>query len=62
MDESLGDRIGEVVCHVHDSEVERGLGANFTHWLSSVADRLETGRFRVDDNGHLWLDRAIQPQ
>jgi molybdopterin molybdotransferase len=62
MDESLGDRIGEVVCHVHDSEMERGLGASFTHWLTSVTDRLEAGRFRVDDYGHLWLDRTIQPQ
>src|SRR5215467_7017510 len=41
MDKSLGDRIGEVVRHVHDSEIERGLGASFTQWLSSVAERLE---------------------
>jgi cell wall assembly regulator SMI1 len=62
MDEALGDRIGEVVCHVHDSEIERGLGASYAHWLSSVAGRLEAGLFRVDDYGHLWLDREIRPQ
>jgi cell wall assembly regulator SMI1 len=56
MDPALGDRTGEVVCHVHDSEIERGLGVSYEEWLSSVAARLDAGRFRIDDYGYLWLE------
>jgi cell wall assembly regulator SMI1 len=62
MDHSLGDRTGEVVCHVHDSEIERGLGASYEAWLSGLATRLEAGHFRIDDYGYLWLDTEILPQ
>jgi cell wall assembly regulator SMI1 len=62
MDPALKDRIGEVVCHVHDSEIERGLGASFRDWLSSLADRLDAGRFRIDDYGYLWLDSEVLPE
>ena len=62
MDPALGDRTGEVVCHVHDSEIERGLGASYEAWLSSVAARLEAGRFRVDDYGYLWLETEAPPR
>lgn len=61
MDTALGDRIGEVVCHVHDSEIERGLGTSYCAWLSSLADRLDAGRFRIDDYGYLWLDSEVVP-
>lgn len=37
-----------MVCHVHDSEIERGLGASYEAWLSSLAARLEAGR--LDEN------------
>jgi hypothetical protein len=53
---------GEVVCHVHDSEIERGLSASFGDWLSTVADRLDGGRFRIDQYGYLWLDYEAPPQ
>jgi cell wall assembly regulator SMI1 len=61
MDPALGNRIGEVVCHVHDSEIERGLAASFGAWLSSLAQRLDEGRFRIDDYGYLWLDSEVLP-
>ncbi len=51
--------MGEVVCHVHDSEIERGLGASYQAWLSSLAERLEAARFRIDDYGYLWLDAEV---
>jgi cell wall assembly regulator SMI1 len=62
MDPDLADRVGEVVCHVHDSEIERGLSASFGDWLSSVADRLDGGRFSIDRYGYLWLDYEAPPQ
>lgn len=62
MDPAFNDRIGEVVCHVHDSAIERGLGASFRGWLSSLADRLDAGRFRIDDYGYLWLDTEVLPK
>lgn len=62
MDQSLESRIGEVVCHVHDSEIERGLGESYESWLSSLAARLDAGRFRIDDYGHLWLDHEVLPK
>lgn len=61
MDPALEDRMGEVVCHVHDGEIERGLGTSFKDWLSSLADRLDAGRFRMDDYGYLWLDTEALP-
>jgi cell wall assembly regulator SMI1 len=62
MDPSLGSRRGEVVCHVHDSEIERGLGASYETWLSSLVKRLEAGRFRIDDYGYLWLETEDPPK
>jgi cell wall assembly regulator SMI1 len=62
MDPSLGSRTGEVVCHVHDGEIERGLGASYQAWLSSLAERLGAGRFRIDDYGYLWLDTEVIPK
>lgn len=62
MDSSLAGRTGEVVCHVHDSEIERGLGDSYKVWLSSLAERLDAGRFRIDDYGYLWLDTEVLPQ
>jgi cell wall assembly regulator SMI1 len=62
MDRSLGSGVGEVVCHVHDSEIERGLGASYEAWLWSLAARLEAGRFRIDDNGYLWLETEVPPK
>lgn len=61
-DPSLGNRVGEVVCHVHDSEIERGLGASYEAWMSFLAARLEAGRFRIDDDGYLWLDTEVLPK
>jgi cell wall assembly regulator SMI1 len=58
MDPALGNRIGELVCHVHDGEIERGLGACFGDWLASLAERLEAGQFRIDDYGYLRLNRV----
>ncbi|MDH4323977.1 MAG: SMI1/KNR4 family protein [Betaproteobacteria bacterium] len=60
MDPSLGSRTGEVVCHIHDSEIERGLGASYEAWLSSLAQRLEAGRFRIDAYGYLRVDPEVQ--
>jgi cell wall assembly regulator SMI1 len=62
MDPNLRDQVGEVVCHVHDSEIECGLGASFGDWLSSVADRLDGGRFHIDQYGYLQLDYEAGPQ
>lgn len=62
MDPAVNDRIGEVVCHVHDGEIERGLGASYSAWLSSLADRLEAGRFRIDNYGYLRLDSKVAPK
>ena len=62
MDPSLGSRMGEVVCHVHDSEIERGLSTSYSAWLSSLAARLEAGRFRIDEYGYLWLDTEVLPK
>lgn len=56
MDPRLGDEAGEVVCFVHDGVIERGLGAGFGDWLSTVAERLEGGRFRIDEYGLLSPD------
>jgi cell wall assembly regulator SMI1 len=61
-DPSLGSRVGEVVCHVHDSEIELGLGASYEAWLSSLAARLDAGQFRIDDYGYLWLDTEVVPE
>lgn len=61
MDPELGDQIGEVVCHVHDSEIERGLGSSLKEWLSVLADNLDAGRFSVEEGGYLWLNtRGLQ--
>jgi hypothetical protein len=62
MDPGLNDRVGEIVCHVHDSEIERGLSASFKDWLCSLADRLDAGRFRIDHHGYLWLDSEVVPK
>jgi cell wall assembly regulator SMI1 len=62
MDPDLGHRVGEVVCHVHDSEIERGLSASFGDWLSTVADRLDGGKFRINQYGYLWPDDEAPPQ
>jgi cell wall assembly regulator SMI1 len=62
MDPELGDQIGEIVCHVHDSEIERGIAASFGDWLASVADRLDAGRFTVDEYGYLSLDFDNPPE
>jgi cell wall assembly regulator SMI1 len=61
MDPGLNDRTGEVVCHVHDGEIERGIATSYRAWLSSLADRLEAGRFEIDEWGDLWPDREVSP-
>jgi cell wall assembly regulator SMI1 len=61
MDATLGNRVGEIICHVHDSEIERGLGDSLEEWLSSLAARLEAGRFRIDKYGYLRLDTEVTP-
>jgi hypothetical protein len=55
-DPALGDRCGEVVCFVHDSQIERGIASGYLSWLETLAMKLERGGFRVDDAGYLWLD------
>lgn len=55
MDTSLGAQVGEVVCHVHDGEIERGISSNYGTWLTALAARLQSGQFQVDDYGYLWL-------
>jgi cell wall assembly regulator SMI1 len=62
MDPDLVSQVGEVVCHVHDGELGRGLSASFGDWLSSVANRLDGGRFFIDEDGYLWLDDEAPPQ
>jgi cell wall assembly regulator SMI1 len=62
MDPALGSRMGEVVCHVHDSQIERGLSASYAAWLSSLVKLLEAGRFRIDDYGYLWLETEDPPK
>lgn len=61
IDPGLNDRAGEVVCHVHDGEIERGIAASYRGWLSSLVDRLEAGHFQIDDYGRLWLDNEVPP-
>ena len=44
-----------------DGEIERGIAPSYRVWLSSLADRLEAGRFLIDEYGYLWPDREVSP-
>ena len=40
---------GEIVMHVHDSEIERGISNSFKEWFISKLAVFEEGKFSVDD-------------
>lgn len=53
----LADEFGEVLWHVHDSDIEHYVFPSYTSWLQSVASVFTEGRFSVDDEYlDFWID------
>lgn len=49
---SIDLETGEVVMHVHDSEIEKGIASSFSDWFNTKLAIFQDGKFSVDD-GHL---------
>jgi hypothetical protein len=32
------------------------LAPSFEEWLGGIAEALDTGRFRIDEHGQIWLN------
>jgi cell wall assembly regulator SMI1 len=51
LDATHRHQFGEVVWHVHDGNVDRGVAPLYIGWLEKIAGRLDSGQFKVGEFG-----------
>jgi cell wall assembly regulator SMI1 len=50
-----GWRFAEIVCHINSNPHEPGIAASYGDWLKTVATKLESGDFAINEWGYLEL-------